>query len=161
MKRVYLDSSAIVKRYVKERGTEVVDLVFDNAELGNVKIFFSIWNIGEVLGVLDRYRRRNLISSKEFESALGKFASEFLKLVKLHQLDLIPLYSDIIADSLDIILRYHIYEADAIQIVSSKYCNSEVFLTADKQLVEIAKDLGINAFDVESEENRLQQLLKF
>jgi len=161
MKRVYLDSSAIVKRYVKERGTEVVDLVFDNAELGNVKIFFSIWNIGEVLGVLDRYRRRNLISSKEFESALSKFASEFLKLVKLHQLDLIPLYSDIIADSLDIILRYHIYEADAIQIVSSKYCNSEVFLTADKQLVEISKDLGINAFDVESEENRLQQWLKF
>ncbi|RLI84796.1 MAG: PIN domain nuclease, partial [Archaeoglobales archaeon] len=67
MKRVYLDSSAIVKRYIKERGTEVVDLVFDNAELGNVKIFFSIWNIGEVLGVLDRYRRRNLISSKEFK----------------------------------------------------------------------------------------------
>jgi len=161
MKLVYLDSSAIVKRYVKERGTEVVDLVFDNAELGNVKIFFSIWNIGEVLGVLDRYRRRNLISSKEFESVLGKFASELLKLVKLHQLDLIPLYSDIIADSLDIILRYHIYEADAIQIVSSKYCNSEVFLTADKRLAEIAKDLGINAFDVESEENRLQQLLKF
>ncbi|RLI88404.1 MAG: hypothetical protein DRO98_03235, partial [Archaeoglobales archaeon] len=64
-------------------------------------------------------------------------------------------------DSLDIILRYHIYEADAIQIVSSKYCNSEVFLTADRQLAEISKDFGINAFDVESEENRLQQWLKF
>lgn len=45
-KNVYLDSSAIVKRYVSEKGSEAVDFIFDNAEAEKAKISFSIWNVG-------------------------------------------------------------------------------------------------------------------
>lgn len=50
MPRLYLDSSAIVKRYVVEPGTEVVDEVFERAEAREVFVVFSVWNVGEVLG---------------------------------------------------------------------------------------------------------------
>jgi len=52
--KVYLDSSALVKRYVSEPGTGV-DYVFDKGWAGEVSIISSIWNIGEVL---DERRRR-------------------------------------------------------------------------------------------------------
>ena len=52
VKSVYLDSSAIVKRYVAEKGSKVIDKIYDKAENSQLKIVFSIWNIGEVIGVV-------------------------------------------------------------------------------------------------------------
>jgi len=49
----YLDSSAIVKRYVLEPGSDVVAEVYEGALDGELILSFSAWNIGEVLGVLD------------------------------------------------------------------------------------------------------------
>ncbi len=54
---VYLDSSTISKRYIIEKGTDTADLIFDECEIENTKIYFSIWNIGEVLGVFDKYHK--------------------------------------------------------------------------------------------------------
>ena len=48
---VYLDSSAIVKRYILESGSEVVSNVYCKALNGELTLSFSTWNIGEVLGV--------------------------------------------------------------------------------------------------------------
>jgi predicted nucleic acid-binding protein len=67
---VYLDSSAIVKRYIKEAGTEIMDLVFGYAEDDHIKLFFSIWNIGEVLGVFDEYIRRKVINEDFINSEM-------------------------------------------------------------------------------------------
>jgi len=53
LKIVYLDTSAIVKRYIQEAGSDVVASLYSSAWQGSVKISFSPWNIGEVLGVLD------------------------------------------------------------------------------------------------------------
>jgi len=157
--RVYLDSSAIVKRYIEEEGTEVVDIIFNAAESGGIKIFFSIWNFGEVIGVLDKYKCKNWISESDFKNAIRKFARESIKLAKLHQLEIIPLDVKIVVDSMEIILQYHIYEADAIQIVSSRYRNCELFITADKLLVKVARDLKLNAFNVEKEQKEIKGLI--
>jgi len=156
---VYLDSSAIVKRYIKEAGTEIMDLVFGYAEDGHIKLFFSIWNIGEVLGIFDRYRRRKVINEDEFKEVIGGFTKEFTKLAELQYLDVVPLHTSVISDAMGIILEYHVYEADAIQIVSSRHSNCELFLTADWKLVEVARSMGINAFDLEKERERIKALL--
>ena len=64
MLKLYLDTSAIVKRYVAEPGTETVDAIFDKAETGELTIALSLWNIGETLGVLDERRRRGWLTRK-------------------------------------------------------------------------------------------------
>ena len=46
MKIVYLDTSAIVKRYIQEAGSDVVASLYSSAWQGDVKISFSLWNIG-------------------------------------------------------------------------------------------------------------------
>ncbi|MCI4435282.1 MAG: type II toxin-antitoxin system VapC family toxin [Ignisphaera sp.] len=68
-KIVYLDSSAVVKRYILERGTEVVRALYLSAWNGEVKLCFSLWNIGEVLGVLDKYRERGWLGDSEYKAA--------------------------------------------------------------------------------------------
>lgn len=157
---VYLDSSAIVKRYIKEAGTEIMDAVFENAEAARIKIFFSVWNVGEVLGIFDRYKRRKLINEDEFKEAVGKFTNEFTKLAKLRYLDVVPLHTNIITEAIKIILEYHVYEADAIQIISSKQSNCEIFLTSDWKLVEVGRSIGITAFDVEKEGEKIKSFIE-
>jgi len=56
--KLYLDTSATIKRYVVEPGTQTIDIIFDKAEAGELIISFSFWNIGEALGVLNERRRR-------------------------------------------------------------------------------------------------------
>ena len=80
---VYLDSSAIVKRYIKEAGTEIMDLAFGYAEDGHIKLFFSIWNIGEVLGILVEVARSMGINAfdleKERERIKALLSSEIMQ----------------------------------------------------------------------------------
>lgn len=156
---VYLDTSSIVKRYVEEKGSEVVDKVYEEAEAGRVRMAFSVWNIGEALGVLDRYRTRRMISDEDFESALRSLASESMKMIRLGVLQLLPITSKTLIESWLLVLRHHIYEADALQISSSKEMDCTLFLGADNRLIQTAQKEGINALDIEAEpEKALRQI---
>jgi len=53
--RAYLYTSAAVERYVIEEGGSRVDALYREAHTGNIKIGFSVRNIGEVAVVLDKY----------------------------------------------------------------------------------------------------------
>ena len=79
MLKLYLDTSTIVKRYVAETGTQTVDTIFDKAEAGELVIAFSLWNIGEALGVLDERRRKEWLTREEFVQTSKNLAGELLK----------------------------------------------------------------------------------
>lgn len=91
MLKLYLDSSVMLKRYLSEQGTETTDIIFDKAETGELTITFSLWNIGEAIGVLDEKRRKAWLTEKEFRVTLNNFADELVKLSRLKTLEVIPL----------------------------------------------------------------------
>lgn len=157
MLKPYLDSSAIVKRYVTEPGSSAVDFVFDRGEAGQAYIATSIWNIGEVLGVLDERRRRGWLSEDEFTKALESFASEMVKLLRLRVLEVVPILTPILIEAWPLILSEHIYEADALQIQTCIYCGG-VLLSGDKSLINVALRKGLNAVNVE-DEDKVKDLL--
>jgi len=144
-KIVYLDTSAIVKRYVLERGTEVVKALYLSAWNGEAKISFSLWNIGEVLGVLDKYRQKRWLGDNEYKASRKMFLSETIRMLKLEILKIVPVKLSIVVESWRLIENYHIYEADAIQIASLRSINASEFYTADKKLCEIVGKEGIKA----------------
>ncbi|MEM2901435.1 MAG: type II toxin-antitoxin system VapC family toxin [Candidatus Bathyarchaeia archaeon] len=158
MLKVYLDSSAIVKRYVSEPGSSSVDYVFDKGWAGEVSITASIWNIGEVLGVLDERRKRNWLSESEFTKALRNFASETVRLLRLKILEIPPLLTSILIKAWPLILMEHIYEADALQIQTCIYSNSNVLLSSDKELIDAALKTGLKAMNVK-DEDRVKELI--
>jgi len=110
-------------------------------------LIHSIWNIGEVLGVFDQYRRRGLITDEQHNRAVTNFTSEVIKLMRLSSLTVMPVASKMVVESWPLIQKYHIYEADALQIITSKYSESEVMITADGPLVAVAKSEGLKAFN--------------
>jgi len=158
---VYLDTSSLVKRYIEEKGSEVLDKVYAEAEAGRVGVAFSVWNVGEAIGVLDRYLARDLISEKDLNTALRSLISESMKISKLGSLQMLPMTSKSLIESWLLVLRHHVYEADALQIASSKEAGCNLFLAADQRLIQIARKEDINAMDVEKErEKALKQIIE-
>ncbi len=142
---VYLDSSAIVKRYVSEPGSEYVRNIYRNAYSGELRVSFSLWNVGEVLGVIDKARTLDRINDEEYLTIRKRFISETLRMHKLNVLVLVHLRVGILKQAWKIVERYHVYQADALQIASAKIVNASTFVVADKRLHEIALEEGLNS----------------
>jgi len=134
-----LDTSAIVKRYVIEEESASVDILYEKAHAGKLRIGFSIWNIGEVAVVLDKYERRKI--TKDAKAIFMKFIGETRLLVKLNQLKLIPLNVELLAKAIGYVFKHGIYLADAVQLASAK--EFEAFLTYDRKLARIAEMEGL------------------
>ncbi len=154
VKLVYLDSSSIVKRYIEERGSQVVDAVYEKAEAARLGFAFSVWNAGEVLGVLDRYLSRRLISEDAFKRSLSDFLSESIKMARLGSLQILPVTTRSLTESWLLILRHHLYMADALQISSSKEAGCNLLLSADDRVTQVARKEGVEAINIEAEPER-------
>jgi predicted nucleic acid-binding protein len=69
--KLYLDSSTIVKRYVEETGSESVSLLYGKSDVQELTLCFSLWNLGEVIGVIDYYQKRGWITEDQSRKALS------------------------------------------------------------------------------------------
>ena len=155
----YLDSSAMAKRYVEEKGSDLVDRIYSKAETGSLRIAFSVWNVGEVLGVLDRYRIQKHLSEPQFEKSFRNLILESIKMIRLGSLIVHPVTSDTLVDSWVVVLDSHIYQGDALQIASARALGCDLLLAADAELIKAARSAGLRAFDVESEANKVNEAL--
>jgi predicted nucleic acid-binding protein len=157
--KVYLDSSAIVKRYTSEPGSPAADHVFDKCWLGELLIATSIWNIGEILGVFDMRRRKKWLDENEFRKTLKKFVSEIMGLLRLRAVEIVPILTSMLVESWPLILEERIYEADALQIQTYIYSGGNLLLSADNELINVALKKGIKAVNIE-DESEVKRLLK-
>ena len=144
-RKAYLDSSALVKRYVEEKGSDLIKNLYRKAYSGEVKLVTSLWNVGETLGVFDRKKRRGELDDKTHDFIRRALLADVKRLSTLGVLELVPVHSLLLADAWKIIERHHIHQADALQIVSAKYESVEEFYTADKRLHTVALSEGLNS----------------
>jgi predicted nucleic acid-binding protein len=136
----YLDTSAVVKRYVSEAGSEVVDELFKDAYRGMKILSISYWNIAEIAVVFDKYERILGLNAKNL---LKNFLREIKILRRLYRFKIIEISPPLLRETIKLILRYHIYAADALQIASAKAVKSTAFVTGDKRLLSIAEKEGL------------------
>lgn len=158
-KRLYLDSSSLVKRYVEERGSDAADAIYERAEQGKVEVQFSLWNVGEVLGAIDQYRVRGLLTESEFNTAVSSFIGETLKLVRLGSVRITPFTATILIESYRLVLSYNVYQADALQIATCKDSKGYYLVSGDRRLVGIASKEGILAYNIEDEPQAIKAVL--
>jgi len=147
--KLYLDSSTIVKRYVQEKGSDSASVVYTKSDAQELVICFSIWNIGEVVGVIDHYQRRDWITAEQSRVALSNLSSETLRLMKIESLELLSLSSSELSETWDLVRNYHIYQADALQIVAAKRSGADMLLSADKLLLDVGKNEGLPVANIE------------
>ncbi len=127
-------------------------------EKRQAKIVFSAWNIGELLGTLDRRHEQKRLSEAELSSVIQNFSEETLQMAAHDSIRIMPVTGKLLTASWRIITREHIYQADALQIASCKDEACDILLSADRQLLNAAMRLGIEAFDPEKDEKKLTSL---
>jgi predicted nucleic acid-binding protein len=158
--KLYLDTSAILKRYITEPGTETTDIIFDKAETGELTITLSLWNIGEALGVLDEKRRRGWLTETEFEQTLNLFAGELVKLMRIKSIEIVPVQTEILTNTWNLLLKHHVHVADALQITTCIYNNNDALLTSDENLAQTSKKAGIKTIHIPKDEQALKTLIR-
>ena len=147
MEKYYLDSSAVVKRYVTEPGSQAVDALYAKAETGDAGLFLSLWNVGEVLGVFSERRRGKRLTEEEYERSVRTFAEETLKLHRLRAITITSVTTQLLVETWPLIAADDLYEADALQIVSCAQAGATL-VSADTSLLRVATKHRVDVLDI-------------
>ncbi|NHV45750.1 MAG: type II toxin-antitoxin system VapC family toxin [Candidatus Verstraetearchaeota archaeon] len=140
---LYLDTSALVKRYIEESKSDVVDEIFRDSYKGIKTLAFSYWNLAEAIVVFDKYEKKLGLNAKEI---MKNMLREITTLSRLHRLIIVNITPSLLRKSINLILKYHIYVADALQIATAKKIKSSIIVTGDKELANIAQAEGLKVF---------------
>ncbi|MCL4517558.1 MAG: type II toxin-antitoxin system VapC family toxin [Firmicutes bacterium] len=144
MNTLFLDTSALFKRYIPEKGSLALDKVFRNAEsrfITNLTITEIVSNLRRLVDV------EKLIDGKKYQAAkaelMGDIADGTLKVSEVTTADILS--------SVDLISKRYISPIDAIQLaVSLRLASREeefVFICADKKLCRIAEKEGLSVLN--------------
>ena len=138
---VYLDASALVKRYVVERGTDdVAQLIGSAAAVGT-----SLISRAETSAALTKAVRLGVLSRDAGAAALQVFRSEWPQLVRVQATELVLARAD--ALSWDLGLRgYDAVHLAAALIWQEGVRESVTLATFDRQLWDAAQMEGLATF---------------
>lgn len=141
----FLDSSALVKRYVPETGSAWIQAIAD-AATGNLLIIARITWV-EVLSALARRQREGGLSATDVNLIIQQFRYDLNNQYQVVELD------RALAESAgQLVNQYPLRAYDAIQLASllriqptfaTATSTSLVFLTADDRLLTIAQTAGL------------------
>ncbi|MBA7528054.1 hypothetical protein ES705_20237 [subsurface metagenome] len=150
--RIYLDTSALVKRYCEEGGSDVVNDVFESDN----EIVTSYWTLAEAIAAIDKKVAKRQISEEERDFVISVLFSDVL-----NRITFVKISNEFIEAIIEMILAHHISADDALQLFSCIVSLSPIFLASDKGLIRAAKEEGLKSFDVENSEERekLRRLL--
>ncbi len=145
MTAYFLDSSALVKRYISETGSAWVQLQTDQ-ETGNL-LFIARITWVEVISALARRQREGSLTSADVAFVENEFRSDLN-----NQYQVIELDSTLAQTAGQLVGQYPLRAYDAVQLASvlriqpafaTTQSTSLIFLTADNRLSAIAQTLGL------------------
>ena len=140
----FLDTSALVKRYRAEDGTEAVDALFDD---GANTVVMSALSLPESARALDSHVRRGEISVGDARLALSRLY------VECHQgsLAVLEIRRRDIFHANELILEYHLTAPDAIILATalSLAPQTPIFVCADIRsgLLQAARSCGLSTLN--------------
>ncbi|MBN1314345.1 MAG: type II toxin-antitoxin system VapC family toxin [Anaerolineales bacterium] len=141
---VYLDASALVKRYVAERGSASVnDLITKAAIVGTATI-----SRAETAAALAKATRVGALTRNEGKAALQVFYSEWLDLIRLQ------LTEPILDQAGALAWEYGLRGYDAVHLATARLWQSSmgepvILATFDRQLWEAGATAGLVAWPEE------------
>jgi len=153
----YFDTSAIVKRYHREMGSEVLDKVFG---LKEHEFVTSYWTVLEFTVAFSARMRRKALSKNAFNVVMSRFLRDVLD-----DFTITSVNDELIASATPLAVKYSLPSADCLQLVSAislkralEYEKEKlVLLCSDKDLCRAAQKEGIESINPE-EGNALERL---
>jgi len=133
----FCDSSAIVKRYVNETGTQYVnDLV--SPDSGNVILLASITRV-EVVAAIARKAKGRTATALEAERALTAFQDDLEN--TYYTIEISPEVLDV---AMTLAKKYALRGYDAVQLAAALDANAELFAVGLPSVVVVSADAELN-----------------
>ncbi len=141
----FLDSSALVKRYVAETGSAWMTEVVSPAAGNHLVIARAAWV--EVLSALSRRQREGSLAAPEIRQTISAFRYDMDVRYQVAEMD-----RSLVELAGDIVMRHPLRAYDAIQLASALRVQSGLqragsagltFISADDRLVGIAQSEGL------------------
>lgn len=143
MSLFFFDTSALVKRYHLEAGSEEVDRIFAETDAA-----FAISNItiAEFTSALTRKQNNGAISEDDFAHAFSEFSKDIIS-----EFWIIDLERSHINHSVALIMKHNIRTLDSLQlaILISIRNSNPTLVASDKALEQAASAEGINVINPE------------
>ncbi len=73
---IYIDTSAYVKEYHDEPGSDIVHSIFENAKSGRDTLIISLWTKSETINTVDKHFMRHELDEEEYNKVLGAIFSD-------------------------------------------------------------------------------------
>ncbi len=145
VKIYFLDSSALIKRYVVEMGSPWIKTLTDSATGNSLLLVRITWV--EVLSAFARRQREGGITAAEVAALIQTFRSEFNSRYRVIEVDEV-----LVERAGELIVQYPLRAYDAVQLASALRVQSLltsmpetqlIFVSADNRLLDIAQLAGL------------------
>ncbi|MDZ7292520.1 MAG: type II toxin-antitoxin system VapC family toxin [candidate division KSB1 bacterium] len=159
----YFDASALAKRYVKEKGSEIISRIFSAVEV--MRMHALMIGLAVVVSIFVRKKNGGIISPALFRSSLALFRQEILENLHFKKFDV---ESILISRAIPLIEKHSINATDAVVLRSaldikefeSERGNELVLVTSDMRLETAAKAEGLRIINPETIQlNEIETLL--
>lgn len=142
MASYFFDTSALVKRYHEEAGTQAVDEIL---ERDDVDILISSLTVIESVSAFRRKYNRGETSKSEMEQLIAVFFRE-----ALDEFVILPMEESLLNFSFELVLEDDLRTLDSLQLSAGLSLAQEVedlvFVTADEELAEIGDRHDLETF---------------
>lgn len=156
---LYLDSSALFKRYQIEQGTAALNARLRKETRGLRSVFTSVLTYAEIHATFARRARENLLSAGEAAALQDEFDADWVL-----SIGPIELGAGVLAFVRDAVRSFPLRGADAIHLASAlwlrdmarlgvksdQYTGPLVFVSSDKQLAKAAAKSHLEVFNPET-----------
>ena len=133
----FLDSSAVVKRYVSERGTAWVQSLFDPAAANRISIAAIAG--AEVVSAVARKAHGGGMTTAEASRAIRAFTFDFRR-----DFEVLEVNSVLIERAMGLAERYALRGYDAVQLAAAKAVHSAA-LIAGIPMTLVSSDMELNS----------------
>lgn len=129
----YFDSSAFVKRYLNESGSEIVDQLCSES----TSVALSSIAIPEIFSALNRRVNDKSISKRDYKKI------KTVLLEEVEDIEVINLVPEVIAEAIKVLESNKLRAMDSIHIGSAIIIKPDIFITSDKRQFLAAKKSGL------------------
>lgn len=131
--RVFLDSSALAKRYIREKGSDMVEEILQKTS----SLGLSVLCFPEIVSALNRRTRESSLTEKEYRLAKQALHQD------ISDADIINLIPRIVGKTILLLETEDSRTLDAIHIASALEWKAELFVTADINQCRSAEHAGL------------------
>ena len=131
---IFLDSSALAKRYVREPGSDRLEKILASASSLGV----SVLCLSEIVSALCRRRRERKLSQQQYLKAKRALIEDITDSTIVHVTD------QVVARAVELLERWPLRSSDSLHIASAAEWSTDLFVSADEKQCEAARGYGLD-----------------